>query len=319
MKMMNNTNKSGFTLIEASASVTVLAIALGLAMGGFMFVLKNTTENDVQSELDIDVQLAMERLKKDLRLSSLDEIFYYPAGPGPYTALSFPMARDDDGDDLFELDADGKVIWDLTVVYHIRPTTPNQLVITTFDNRITTLTDTQRQQQLDSVVATGDGTSTFNSGNASSHVIFENLLDWSILPKQGTFDAYSPITKRETTSLGFVLLSDGPHTFEFKVAGKNAAATGYKIGIDQLQVSPSHSAREAETQTVSAQSGATVESKYMENGSWKGNHQLYFPATAAGQTFSLKMKNDRWEETNFGAVGYVAEDTEVKFDETLMY
>ncbi len=318
MKMIYKAKKSGFTLIEASAAVTIIAVALGLAMGGFMFTLKNMNENDVQSELDIDVQLAMERLKKDLRLSSLDQIFYSPAGPGPYTALSFPLARDDDGDGLFELDADGKIIWDQTVVYHIRPTTPNQLVITTFDNRITTLTDSQRQQQLDSVVATGNGTSTFNGVNASSHVIFENLLDWSILPKQGTFDAYSTITERETTSLGFALLSNGAHTFKFEVAGKNAAATGYEVGIDQLEVSPSQGEREAEAQLpVQSQSGAVAVAQHMGNGSWKGNHQLHFPATAVGQSFTLSMENDRWEETNFGAVGYAAENTAVNFDESL--
>jgi len=319
IKTMDKPNKSGFTLIESVAAMTMLALALGMAMGGLLFALKNTNENDVQSELDIDVQLTMERLKKDLRLSSLNEIFYYPAGPGPYTALSFPMARDDDDDGLFELDADGKLIWDLTVVYHIRPASPDQLVVTTFDNRITSLTDTQRQKQLDRVVEAGDGSETDipNNENASSHIIFANLLDWSILPKQGMFDAYSPTIQRETVSLGFALLSDGAHTFKFNVAGKNDAATGYKIGLDQLQVSPSHSAREAEAQTVSAQSGATATSQYMENGSWKGNHQLYFPATAVGNSFSLSMENDRWEETNFGADGYVAEDTEIKFDETL--
>jgi hypothetical protein len=310
--------KRGFTLVEASASVTLTVLVLGLAVGGFMFTLKKTNENDVQSELDIDVQLAMERLKMDLRLSSLDEIFYYPAGPGPYTALSFPLAEDSDGDGLFELNEDGSIIWDKTLVYHIWPSSPHQLRVTTFTNRDNSLSDAQRQAQLDHVVGIGSGTGTFNGSNASTHMIFENLLDWTILPKRGVFDAYSPTPQRAPASLGFALLGNGAHTFQFKVAGKNAASSGYKIGIDQLTVSPSYGEREAEAQLpATVQSGATPVSQYIANGSWKGNHQLYFPATAVGHSFTLTMDNDRWEETNFGALGYVADNTTVRFDETL--
>ncbi len=311
-------SKHGFTLVEASISVTITTLVLGIAIGGYMFALKNTNESDTQSDLDIDVQLAMERLKKDLRLSSLDEIFYYPAGPGPYTAISFPLAEDSDGDGLFELDASGKIIWDKTLVYHIWPSSPNELRVTTFDNRINTLSDTQRQAQLDAVVTSGSGSGTYNGNNASTHMVFQNLLDWSISPKAGIFDAYSSITERETASLGYTLIANGPHTFQFKVAGKNAASRGYKIGIDQLYVSPSYGEREAEAQLpVTTQSGATAVAQYIANGSWKGNHQLYFPATAVGNSFTLTMDNDRWEESNFGAIGYEADNTVIKFDETL--
>ena len=310
-------SRQGFTLVEASAAVTITTLVLGIAIGGFMFTLKNTNESDVQSELDIDVQLAMERLKKDLRLSSLDEIFYYPAGPGPYTAISFPLAEDSDGDGLFELNPDGSIIWDKTLVYHIWPSSPHQLRVTTFSNRDNDLSDTQRQEQLNYVVEKGYGTGTYNGENTSTHVVFENLLDWTIRPKQGMFDAYSSTTEREAVSLGFALLDNGSHSFEFRVAGKNASSSGFKIGIDQLIVSPSYGEREAEAQLpVAAQSGAAAVAQYIANGSWKGNYQLYFPATATGNAFTLKMGNDRWEETNFGAEGYAAENTTVVFDET---
>jgi hypothetical protein len=310
--------KRGFTLIEASASVTITVLVLGIAIGGFMFALKNANESDVQNELDIDVQLAMERIKRDLRLSSLDEIFYYPAGPGPYTALSFPLAEDSDGDGLYELDENGAIIWDKTLVYHIWPSSPNQLRVTTFMHRDNSITDAQRQAQLDHVVETGSGTGTYNGENTSTHAIFENLLDWSISPKKGVVDTYSSKIERETTSLGFALLADGAHTFEFRVAGKNADSAGYKIGIDQLVISPSYSPREAEAQLpVTAQSGATASAQYIAGGSWKGNHQLYFPASKPGDSFTLTMENDKWEETNFGSMGYEADNTEVVFNENL--
>ena len=313
-----NVKKKGFTLIEASTSITIMVLVLGLALGGFLFALKSSNESDVQSELDIDVQMAMERLKRDLRLSSLDEIFYYPAGPGPYIAISFPLAEDSDGDGLYELEADGRIIWDKTVIYHVWPSTPHQLRVTTFNNRDNTLTDVQRQAQLNHVVETGSGVGTYNGNNVSTYPIFENLLDWTIRPKEGIFDAYSPTMERETTSLGFALLADGAHTFKFQVAGKNEKSSGYKIGIDQLTISPCYAAREAEAQLpVTSQSGATAVSQYIEGGSWKGNHQLYFPATAKDASFTLTMDNDQWEETNFGSVGYEADDTKVTFDDSL--
>jgi prepilin-type N-terminal cleavage/methylation domain-containing protein len=315
---MNMKSKQGFTLVEVVAAVVLLVMALGLALSGYLFSLNNVNQGDVQNELDSDVQLAMERLKKDLRLSSLDAMFYYPSGAGPYEAICFPLAEDSDGDGLLEEDADGKLLWDETVIYHIRPTTPNQLVKTTFKPRDNSLSDAQRQAQLESVVKYGHGSSTYNSQNASSKAIFENLLDWEINPKAGRFDAYSPVLTRESSSLGYILLDPGTHAFTFTAIDKNSRSGGYKIGIDQLFVSPSYSEREAEAQLpVAAQTGATASRRYMAGGSWKGNHQLFFPAGAVGDSFTLKLNNDQWEETNFGALGYLAENTEFIFDDTL--
>lgn len=315
---MRKPNTEGFTLVEISVAVTLLVIAMALALSGYIFSLKNVNEGDVQNELDIDVQLAMERLKKDLRLSSLDNMFYYPAGSGPYEAISFPLATDTDGDGLLEKDDDGKLIWSKTVIYHIRPSTPNKLVVTTFSPRDNTLSDAQRQAQLEDVVKYGDGASTFNGGNASSHIIFENLLDWEISPKEGRFDAYASEISRDQSSLGYILLDSGSHDFTFTVIGKNSSSSGYRIGIDQLFVSPSYGAREAEAQLpATAQSGASAVDQYMPVGSWKGNHQLLFPATGVGGSFTLTLSNDQWEETNFGGLGYLAEDTRITFDQSL--
>lgn len=314
---MKINSKQGFTLLEVMASITLLVLAMAMALTGYMFSLKNINQSDVQNELDIDVQLAIERLKVDLRLSSLDSMFYYPSGAGPYEALSFSMANDNDGDGVLEQDDEGNILWDETVIYHIRPTTPNQLVRTTFNPRDNSLTDAQRQAQLESVVSYGDGTSTYNSGNAVSDVIFENLLNWKINPKAGWFDAYSPVLSRDSSSLGYILLDPGDHEFTFKVISKNSSSSGYKIGIDQLFVSPSYSEREAEAQLpVTAQSGATVASQYMP-GDWKGNYHLTFPATQEGNSFTLTLDNDRWEETNFDGVGYLASNTTVRFDTSL--
>ncbi|MCF7848661.1 MAG: prepilin-type N-terminal cleavage/methylation domain-containing protein [Kiritimatiellales bacterium] len=317
--MKNRTNHTaGFSLIEISIATVILGVALTMAFSGFLFTLKKSNMGDVQNELDIDVQLAMERLKMDLRLSSLDKIFYYPAGPGPYQAISFPLARDDNEDGLFEIDDDGKIIWDRTLIYHIWPSSPHQLKVTTFDTRDNTLTDEQRLAQLVSVVKNGNGSSTYNSANAKSTVIFENLLNWSVLPTQGQYDGYADKLERDRVSLGYCLLAPGNHVFKFKAIDKNSSSTGYKIGLDQLVVSPSYGEREAEAQLpVTSQSGAAAVSQFMVGGSWKGNYQLAFPATAPNQYFELTMDNDRWEESNFDGSGYIGEDSTVVFDESL--
>ncbi len=316
--MMKNKRSKGFTLVEVSASVTLLVLAMGMAITGYVFTMKNVNEADIQNDLDIDIQLAMESMKKDLRLSSLDDIFYYPAGGGPYQALSFPMAYDSDGDGIMERDDDRKIIWDETVIYHIRPGDPDKLVKTVFKPRDNSLTDAQRQAQLDAVVKNGDGSNTYNGRNATSHILFANLLDWKIRPKAGNFDAYATTLSRDRANLGFMLLDPGKHEITFKVIGKNPQSSGYHVGIDQLVVSGSASPREAEAQLpATSQSGATAVNQYVAAGSWKGNRQLYFPATGVGNSFTLSMENDRWEETNFTGLGYEAKDTRVEFLETL--
>ena len=318
--------RQGFTLVEICVAATVLIIAITMAMSGFYYVIRGARQQEVQDELDIDVQTAMERIKCDLRLSALDKMFYYPAGAGPYTAISFPLARDNDDDGVVDLDpVTGKVIWDKTMIFHVWNSAPNQLRLTTLDPRNNTLTEVQRQAQLNAVVTDGDGATAKASGEiATTRVIFENLFDWNITPQSSTYDGYDSTLRRDiNVNLGSAVLSDGPHTFKFTLTGKNpdnTSGTGYKIGLDSLFMSPSYSRREAEahvpldTGAGEAESGAVVEAQYMAGGSWSGNYQLYFPATAVGQNFTLVMRNDQWEDTNFRGSGYVTDNTTVEFD-----
>ena len=313
-----HTNKLGFTLVELSTAASITVIAVTIAMGALVYGLRAAGQSQIQNELDIDVQKSMERLKHDIRLSSLDEMFFYPAGSGPYSAISFPMARDDDGDQAVDLDEDGYIIWDRTLIYHVWPSEPHQLRLTTFDPRDSSLTEAQRQEQINSVVANGTGSLTHNGANASTRVVFENLFTWTITPRGSTYDGYASELSRDIdVVLGSCVLDNGSHTFTFTVSGKNPNSTGYQIGIDSLVVSPSYGVREAEAQLPATdQSGAVPVSQYMEGGSWNGNYQLLFPATAAGQYFTLTMENDRWEETNFRATGETHEDTTVSFDQS---
>ncbi len=310
----NGHSMSGWTMTEMMVSVIILSIALSAAISGWLYVFRGEKMNAVQNELDIDVRKAMERIRADLRLSSIDKMYYYPAGVGPYTAISMPLARDDNGDGLIELDGSGKIIWDQTVIYHVWAGTPNELRKTTFDPRNTNRTPAEMQSQINSVVAVGNGSATFDSATATTVPIFKNLFNWEIYGKGAQYDGYRPLPNRDDDVLfGSALLTPGAHSLTFKVVGKNAASTGYKIGIDSIVMSPCGVPREAEAQTVSASVGATPVAEYM-GGSWDGCYQMSFPATLTGQYFTLSMENDRWEETNFRADGSVCDDARVDFE-----
>lgn len=314
--MSHPSSKAGFSVVEVVASVLIFTMAMGMSVSGYLYALKNSNADTVQDDLDMDVQLALESLKTDLRLSSLNEIYGYPQNAQAFQAISFPVAYDSDGDGILEKNEDGSIIWDETIIYHIRPTTPHQLVKTVFRPRDNSLTDEQRQAQLDSVVRTGSGTSTYNGANASSHIIFQNLLNWSIVSQAGRFDAYAADDEREIVNLGYCLLDGGSHEITFRVTGKNDASKGYHIGLDQVMLSTPTIEREAEKLTVIAQSGAVAAPEYREDGA-SGNYHLLFPAQSANNEFTIEVDTDLWQETKFRGHDYELDNTTIEFDQTL--
>ncbi|MEN7973641.1 MAG: prepilin-type N-terminal cleavage/methylation domain-containing protein [Verrucomicrobiota bacterium] len=294
--MISKASSKGFTLVEVMAAMVILVVAVGLALSGYLFILKKANQADIQHELDINVQTAIERLKADLRLSSMDEIVYYPEGSNSYTALSFPIAYDSDGDGLIERDANKHIIWDETIVYHIRPGTPDELVRTTLKPRNPNLSNdkTALQNQLNAIVADGDGEDAATGSEvATSKIIFANLLDWKLNPRAGEFSGYAPEDKLEEVSLGYALLNAGNNTFTFKVTGQHPYATGDYIGIDKFMGSPCYHYRDAETLTVI--DGATVNDLYPSYGN---RHRLLFKE-GAGNSFTIQVDNDTWHETDF--------------------
>lgn len=325
---MNRKRQStrGWTLIEIMAAASILVMALTAAISGWMFVLRGERLNSVQNELDIDVRKAMERLRVELRASSMDKIFFYPEGPGPYEAISFPLSIPD-ATGCWPMDTNtGKIIWLETRCYHewngqiCIPKAPDELRMTLFHPRDNGLSAAQRQAQLDSVVENGNGASTYNSANATTRPIFANLFDWKIWGKGAQFDAYSSTVNRDSdVNLGSVVLTPGSHAFKFSLVGKNALSSGYKVGLDRVVVSPCGLPREAEAQLpATGESGGTADDNYMAAGAWSGNYDLLFPGTAEGHTFTLNMENDRWEESNFQGTGALCEDTVVEFDHSLV-
>lgn len=312
--MKTKRSNAGFTLAELMVSLLITVFVVSASVAGYIYVLQGERLNSTQAGLDVDVRTAINRLRHDLRLSAIDKILFYPAGPGPYSAVSFPMTTPPAGG-LVNHGTNGLIQWDKTVVYHVWSGQPNQLRITTFSPRNNSLTDAQRQAQLNSVVTTGDGSQTYDSGTASTRVLFDNLVQWSIYPQLAIFDGYSSNTERAVNyALGSIALSPGSHLFKFTCIGKNALSSGYAMGLDTLVMSPNGLEREAESQTVAAGSATPT---YMANGGWSGNYRLLNSSSATGQYFTLSMENDRWEETNFRGSGSAPVGTAVTFDTSL--
>jgi prepilin-type N-terminal cleavage/methylation domain-containing protein len=293
---MQTNRKEAFSLIETLAAIVIFAIATSLALGGYMYLVKNANKNDVQNELNNDAQNAIEQLKRDIRLSSMNEIHFFPENNPPYEAISFPIAEDSDDDGVIERDSDGKIIWDHTVIYYIKEGTPNELVRTVYTPRMTMEGDL-RQQQLDTVADTGSVSGTANAANATSSVIFKNLLNWEISPSVGSFNCYSPTEIKERIGLGYFLLGPGSHDYKFTIAGKDDDSSGYNLGIDTLTVSPSYLPREAEDQSQTSYSGTAPTTEFVT--SYSGLGRLYVDGSM-NDSFTLTMDNDRWEETDFG-------------------
>lgn len=306
----------GHTLVEMLIAASVLSLVLALALGGWAFAMRGERRNSVQCELDMQVRMAIERLRSELRISSVDKMVFHPSGFGPYTAISFPVARDMDGDGLVDMQEGERLIdWSETVVYHVAQGSPDQLLRTVFSPRDNSLTSEQRAEQLDAVVAAGNGRGTYNGANASTRVLFSNFFDWQIDPKALTLDAYSPDLGRRDVLFGTALLGEGDHDYRFAVQGKNPLSTGYKLGLDTLRVSPAGLECEAEDQTV-VTGGASMLRQYMAEGSWGGNHQLLFDTGTGSDDLplTLRIPCDRWEERNFRTVGAVHDRTEAAYD-----
>ncbi|MDD5704281.1 MAG: type II secretion system protein [Kiritimatiellae bacterium] len=287
----------GFTIVEMVIAAMLVAVATALGMYGWMNVVRGERRNSTQAELDISVRTAIERIRAETRLSAIDKMVYFPDGPGPYKAISFPAAFDRDEDGLTPTVDDGtKILWDSTVIYHVAAGEPDKLMRTVFTNRDNGMSDDERRTQLASVVANGNGEGAEGVGEtASSRVIFANFFDWSIDPTAGDFDAYASRLGRSARAMGSARLSPGNHIFTFTCVGKNTSSSGYKLGLDTLCVSATGHHREAEDQTASA--SPTVERAYSLG--WSGHNHALVPAINKNATLTLTMANDRWEETNF--------------------
>jgi hypothetical protein len=64
--------------------------------------------------------------------------------------------------------------------------------------------------------------------------VYRLMLDGKEVAK--SLDLYSPKVEVKEQDLGDLTLEAGPHVLRFECTGKNAASTGYKLGVDSVRL-----------------------------------------------------------------------------------
>ncbi len=315
--------RGGFTLVEVIIASAITTLVIGGATAGMITALRSWRATGIRSELHVDLEIAMERMRHDLRLSSVGVglMAFYPAGAAEYTAISFPLASPGT-DGLLPRDTAGNIIWDTTVIYHVRPGSPSELIRSTFHPRHQDATPAHFYAQLESVVLSTSLENVQHAAmtgeTASSRRMFQNLVDIAFRPPDMSFDGYAPQYERaRTINWGSVVLGNGVHDLTFTVQRKHPDSSGYKVGIDRFSLSYSGSPREGEivlpagTHPASpyytyALSGGSVSAQDMSShgAAWSGRSQLtytpnYSSAGPSGSRLTFHVANDLWCDTNF--------------------
>jgi len=286
----------GFTLIESLIALAVSGAFLLTVISAWTFSTKTWKEESVRSNLRVDIEQTMERVKEDVRLSDGNKILFYPSTASSYTAFSLPRATPNASGYLTL--SSGSISWDRTVIYHVYNNAGvyelRRTTIPTFSSSTTT-----RQANLDTAATTGTvtGGTTRTIFKAGSGTTFE------IVPSNATFDGYSASTTRSSnTSFGSIQLSSGTHQVRFETTSRNASSSNYGMGIDSFAFSPSGCLREAEELTPSDSSGDTATNEVttgFTNAVWGGNTHKNYASNTAGDFITFDAYYDLWVESNF--------------------
>lgn len=296
-------NTKGMTITEVIISVLITAIVVTIVWGAWYFVYRAWKIEHIRTNLRVNLEIGLEKIREDLRLSSATFMNYYPSGNGPYSAIGFPMA-DRNASGFYTIDASYKTIWDKTVVYHIYDNTASggamELRRTVFEPRNNNLTSAQRQSQLETVISDGDGSAACGGGERSTtETLFKNLVSLSLSPQAEEFDGYSATKKRsDPFEFGSISLASGEHDISFIITGKNPSSSGYKMGIDSFSIAPSGCQREAEVYLPPQASSGQTASKTYESG-WGGDNFASYASSAVGDYITFRAYYDMWVESNF--------------------
>ena len=295
----------GMTIPEILISLAIGTALIGIVLTMWYFAYRNWTAENIRTRLWVNLEMAMERIKEELRLSSATYMSLYDPGGGTnYQAISFPMVTADANG--FLSIAGGSIYWDRSLIYHVYdPGTGMELRRTKFtENNAILIDETKRDLQLLNVVVNGDGSDGPNSANASTDTMFKNLVELAVIPRAQEFDGYSPTAKKsDNVEFGIIRLTPGDHDLKFEVIDQNDNSTGYKLGIDTISITPAGCRREAELYTPVASSGDST-SKLGPDVMWSGNYYLQYNAdygdrSGGGDYVTLRLYYDKWLESNF--------------------
>jgi type II secretory pathway pseudopilin PulG len=327
--------KQGFTIVELLIVSLISVIVVGGVTTSLAHVLRTWRESEVSAELNMNLEVAMEHMRHDMRLSSvgLGLMSFYPIHSRRYTAISFPMAEDSNDDGLLDRDEEGRIVWAKTVIYHVLGSTPNEFRRTIFDNRNSGASPEQLYSQL-SAVAKATSSEAISAaameGEAcTSRTLFRNLTHLSFYPPSNEFDGYAETRKRGTTfNFGSIVLRPGTHWLKFNVVGRNSESSGYNVEIDRLRIGRSRGSMEAEIffpnnthpvnplfQSSASGGGVVVEDMSAFGTEWSGNAQAKLEASGANSWIGFSVDNDMWSDSNFNEPGAtIAENCSVKWD-----
>ncbi len=295
-----------FTLVEILIASAVLAVIVATLAPLAITIYRNYIVSQTQAEMESQILTAQEWIKRDLQSSARSEFLLWPQYQTTMLeAISLPVLRRPAGSaSTPPVDGQGDIQWTHTVVYHLFDTGAghHQLRRTVFEPRDSSLTQSQRLQQLEDVYSDGDGDTTFNGQNASTQILLDHVRQYSMRSEQGEVDAYADGYHRiQYHSLGTWILDPGYNTYKFEVVGANPQASGRAIGIDQILVSAIGLATDAECLLPTyASVGAIAESQSMADYSgWSNNAELYFPSSQDGNYVTVRIHNDSWVESTF--------------------
>lgn len=297
-------NKKGFTLVEVLFVSIISVVVVGAILSVWLLTQKVWTGERKRTDFRVGLMQALETVKNDLRLSSITYIAFYPAGGGPYAAVSMPVAETD-ANNLLTLNANGEIDWDKTVIYHIFTETDGTKTLrrTVYDPRDNTMTDDARYAQLAGVVTAGAG----GTGSATDTEFLKDVDTFEISSLAPIVDFYEDSTvpvRVGKVVFGWTKLSAGNHTIRFEITGKNDSSSGYDIGIDTLMIEPSGSAREVEyyISTFAPDGALTVSggsASRVHDTIWSNDNYLKFAAVGIGDYVEILDYYDLWRESAF--------------------
>jgi len=307
--------RKGFTLLETVFAVAVFGLVIGMTMGSWLLFMYKSNRVNTQASLDMDVRKVIERFRSEIRGTARETIIFYPENQEPYQAVAFALAGAGTNG-LVEMTAGGSnILWRQTVVYHVWNHSPHQMRRTVFSNRYADALYADRYSQIGTVVTTGDGSGACLAGeSAQTEVMFENLFTGKLWHAEAKFDGYAPAANtRERITFGSLPLGPGSHTVSFTVSGKNPAATGYALRLDQVAASVGAWPLEAEQRVTS---GASAAPFYVGQGLAGAAYGLTAAVSGLGSTLSMTVENDAIEECVFISEGrnVTFSNTVVRFD-----
>ena len=313
--------KRRFTLIEVLIASAVIGIVLAALAPFMVFAVTSMNRSRKQADLDYKAWQARQWIKQDIRATSRSQILMYPTTDTAAECVSFPVIRRPDSDTSIPITGTDTIDWNKTILYHIYDndaTGKRELRRTVFSPRDNTLSTSERQQQMVDTLQDGDGSSTYNSSDASTQTFLDNVKDFRIASGLSEIDCYSRERHNESYSMGTWILDPGYHDMKIECTGKNNDSAGHNLGLDSMTVSASGTPYELESLlSALSSSGATpVHESMQQYTGWGNNAQVLFPAVDDGNSLTFKIHNDMWLESTFNYENAELEKTELTFNTT---